>query len=75
MEDQQRREKNNDERGGGGAAVAAAIFATLVHVRVCLCGLLRLFLSQRRTCVDLPSFLDGFLAAIKFVRRITDYGF
>ena len=64
--------KSNDERGGGGAAVAAAIPAAFVLDRVCLCSLL---LSSRRTCVDLPSFLDRFLAAAEFVRRITDDGF
>ena len=52
--------KNNDEPGGGGAAVATTISATLVLGRVCSCGLLLLFLSPRRTCVDLPSFLDRF---------------
>ena len=69
-------EKSNDERGGGGAAVAATISATPVLVRVCLYGLLLLLLlSPRRTCVDLPSFLDRFLAAAEFVRRVTDDGF
>ena len=53
-------EKKNDERGEGGAAIPA----TLVLVRVCLCGLLLLLLSPRRACVDLPLFLDRFLAAV-----------
>ena len=71
-----KRKKNNDERGEGSAAVATTISATLV--RVCLCGLLLLLLlllSPRRTRVDLPSFLDRFLAAAEFVRRVTDDGF
>ena len=63
-------EENNDERGGGSAAVATAIFAALV--RVFVCGLLHSLLSPRRTCVDLPSFLDRFLATAEFVRRFTD---
>ena len=69
---QEEEEDRNDEQGGGGAAVATTISATLVLVRVCLCGLLLLLLSPRRTCVDLPSFLDRFLAAVEFVWCITD---
>ena len=54
-------EKKNDERGGGGAS---SISVNFVLVRVFSCGWLPSLLSPRRTCVDLPSFLDRFLAAV-----------
>ena len=67
----QREEENNDGWGGGGTDVTAAKSFGFVLVCVRVIDWLCCW-THCRTCVDLPSFLDRFLAATEFVRRITD---